>query len=119
MSTKVPIPFSEPAWLLGSPSPYYTESHRKWQKTCRAFIDEHLVQHAVQWERDAFVPLHVYGQFADARMLIPNLPTPLPVKILKKCGIHELPGGLKVEDYDYLHGMIYGDEVSMDNLVLL
>lgn len=65
----------------------------------------------MQWERDAFVPLHVYDEFAAANMLIPNLPAPLPVKILKKCGIHELPGGLKVEDFNYLHGMIYGDEV--------
>ena len=44
-------------------------------------------------------------------MLIPNLSAPLPVKELKKIGIHELPGGLKVEDYDYLHTSIYIDEV--------
>lgn len=112
MSQKALIPFSEPAWLTGAPSPYYTPSHRQWQKTCRAFISEHLTQYAIEWEREAFVPLHVYGQFSDAKMLLPNLPAPLPVKMLKKLGIHELPGGLKVEDFDYLHVMIYADEVS-------
>ena len=45
-------------------------------------------------------------------MLIPNLSAPLPVKALKKLGIHELPGGIKVEEYDYLHTSIYIDEVS-------
>jgi acyl-CoA dehydrogenase len=33
------------------------------------------------------------------------------VKLLKKLGIHELPGGLKVEDFDYMHTLIYVDEV--------
>jgi acyl-CoA dehydrogenase len=45
-------------------------------------------------------------------MLIPNLPAPLPVDILKNIGIHELPGGLKVEDFDYFHTLIYVDEVG-------
>lgn len=49
-------------------------------------------------------------------MLIPNLSAPLPIKELKSIGIHELPGGLKVEDYDYLHTSIYIDEVSFSPL---
>lgn len=46
-------------------------------------------------------------------MLIPNLSAPLPIEALKSNGIHELPGGLKVEDYDYLHTSIYIDEVNL------
>jgi len=106
------IPFSEPSYLTGAPSPYYSASHLKWQKTCREFIQENLLQNATQWERDAFVPLDVYKKFADAKMLIPNLPAPLPIGMLKKLGWNELPGGLKIEEFDYLHGMIYADEVS-------
>ncbi|KAI9735364.1 MAG: hypothetical protein M1818_006559 [Claussenomyces sp. TS43310] len=45
-------------------------------------------------------------------MLIPNLPAPLPVKLLKEIGIEELPGGLKVADFDYLHTLIYTDELA-------
>ena len=33
------------------------------------------------------------------------------MKLLKKLGIYELPGGLKVEDFDYMHTLIYVDEV--------
>jgi hypothetical protein len=54
----------------------------------------------------------LYAKFASANFLIPNLSPPLPVKLLKKLGIHELPGGLKVEDFDYIHTLIYVDEVS-------
>ena len=36
----------------------------------------------------------------------------MPIKWLHKCGIYELPGGLKVEDFDYLHTLIYVDEMA-------
>jgi acyl-CoA dehydrogenase len=58
----------------------------------------------------------LYKTFADNNMLIPNLSAPLPVETLKSVGIHELPGGLKVEDYDYLHTSIFIDEVSLCHL---
>jgi len=110
-STTTPIPFSEPPWLLGFPSPFYTESHRKWQKTCRAFIGENLVEHAVDWERDGEVPADVFKKFSRSHMLIPNLPAPLPVAALKRLGVHELPGGLPLEEFDYIHFSIYVSEM--------
>lgn len=105
------VPFSEPPYLSGLPSPYYNESHLRWQKTCRAFISENLLKHAIEWEREETVPEHVFTKFAEANFLIPNLPAPLPVAWLKKLGIHEMPGGIKVEEWDYLHTAIYIDEV--------
>ena len=57
------------------------------------------------------MPEHVFTKFAEANFLIPNLPAPLPVAWLKKLGIHEMPGGIKVEEWDYLHTAIYIDEV--------
>jgi acyl-CoA dehydrogenase len=44
-------------------------------------------------------------------MLIPSLPAPLPIEFLKSQGIHELLGGLKVEDFDYIHFAIYVNEM--------
>ncbi|KAF4620211.1 hypothetical protein G7Y89_g14610 [Cudoniella acicularis] len=111
MSKSVPIPFSEPPWLMGLPSAYYNESHRKWQKTCRALVDE-LMADAGEWERAGDVPADLYSKFAAANFLIPNLSSPLPVAWLKKLGIHTLPGDLKVEDFDYLHTLIYCDEMA-------
>lgn len=112
-----PIPFAEHPWINGLPSPYYTASHRKWQKTCRAFIYENMTRHALDWEREEMVPEHVFKTFADANMLIPMLPAPLPAAWLRKLGLGELPGGLKVEDFDYIHTAIYISEVRL--LILL
>lgn len=116
-NASVPIPFSEPPWLLGLPSPIFKPTHAHWQRTIRAFITEHLHSHAVEWEKAGTVPTHVFETFAKHNMLIPALPAPLPVAWLHRVGIHELLGGLKVEDFDYLHGLIYADEMSRSGLI--
>ncbi len=106
-----PIPFSEPPYLTGLPTPYYSSSHLSWQKACRTFIDENLHQHAMNWEREVSVPSDVFSTFAAANMLVPSLPAPLPIQWLKKLGVHEILGLVKVEDWDYMHTAIYIDEV--------
>ncbi|KAJ4188270.1 hypothetical protein NW767_011931 [Fusarium falciforme] len=111
MSSNVPVPFSEPPWLTGLLSPYYNESHIRWQKACRAFVDEHLAPFALEWETVGDVPSHVFTTFSKYNMLIPNLPAPLPVEMLRSLGIHELIGGLKVEEFDYFHFAIYINEM--------
>lgn len=55
------VPFSEPPWLCGLPSPYYNESHWRWQKYCRDFIDENLTKYALDWENAEEVPEEVYS----------------------------------------------------------
>ncbi|ETS85012.1 hypothetical protein PFICI_03037 [Pestalotiopsis fici W106-1] len=110
------LPFSEPPWLLGLPSPIYKDTHRKWQAAIRPFIEKHLLTKAREWERAETVPEHVFTDFASVNMLIPALPAPLPVAWLKRLGIHELLGGLKVEDFDYLHSLIFADEMARSGL---
>ncbi|KAI3397355.1 hypothetical protein diail_10805 [Diaporthe ilicicola] len=112
-----PIPFSEPPWLLGLPSPIFKETHHKWQANVRAFVEKNLMKDAIEWEKAEAVPPHVFETFAKANMLIPCLPAPLPVAWLKRLGIHELLGGLKVEEFDYLHGLIYADEMARPGVV--
>jgi len=113
---RTPIPFSEPPYLCGLPSPYYTPELRQWQKACRAFITEHLTQHAWDWEKEETVPEHVYEIFAKNHMLIPSLGAPLPVQQLKACGIHDILGVVKVEDWTYFHTLIYTDEMIRSGL---
>lgn len=112
----VPIPFSEPPWLIGLPSPIYKHTHYNWQRTIRAFITKHLHSHAIEWEKEGTVPPHVFETFAAHNMLTPALPAPLPAAWLHRLGIYELPGGLKVEDYDYLHAAIFADEMARSGL---
>lgn len=106
-----PSPLSEPSYLRGLPSPFYTQSHRDFQKKCRAFCWEHLISHALEWERLGTLPEHVFATFSKHHMLIPNLPSPLPVEWLRRLGIHDILG-VKVEDWDYIYTGIYCDEVG-------
>lgn len=106
-----PVPFSEPPYLTGIPSPLYSPSHLSWQKACRSFIEENLTQHVLDWERQEIVPPEVFQKFAAANMLIPSLPAPLPIEWLKRIGVHDILGVVKVEDWDYVHTAIYIDEV--------
>lgn len=115
-SKQVPVPFSEPPWLMGLPSPYYTPELRKWQQACRQFITENLTKHAWDWEKEETVPETVYGVFAKHHMLIPSMPAPLPVKELKAAGIHDILGVVKVEDFTYFHNFIYSDEMIRGGL---
>jgi acyl-CoA dehydrogenase len=110
-----PVPFSEPPWLSGHPSPYYNDSHRQWQKYCREFISDNLTKYAMRWENEGAIPEDTYAKFAAANMLIPNLPAPLPVATLKQAGIHKI-GPLKVEDFDNFHGSIYVSEMIRSGL---
>lgn len=111
-----PIPFSEPPWLLGQPTPIFKDTHRRWQADVRSFVESNLLRHAVEWDKAELVPPHVFEAFARANMLIPALPAPLPVGWLRRLGIHQLLGGLRVEDFDYLHALIYADEMSRSGL---
>ncbi|KAI9653080.1 MAG: hypothetical protein M1821_007731 [Bathelium mastoideum] len=115
MTSPTPIPFSEPPYLSGLPSPYFNESHRKWQKYCREFLEENLLQHAREWEEQETVPEHVFHTFNASNMLLPNLPAPLPVKWLERLDIHEI-GGVKLGEWDYLHCLIYLDEMARSGM---
>lgn len=115
--SNVLVPFSEPPWLSGLPSKYYNESHKKWQRDTREFIDRELNANAVEWETSELIPLTVYDTFAKARMLIPCLPAPLPAAILKKVGITHLLGGLPVAEFDAFHGAIFQDNMLRSGLM--
>lgn len=41
---------------MGLPSAYYNESHKRWQKTCRALVDELLMPEGGEWEKAGDVP---------------------------------------------------------------
>ncbi|KAK4636117.1 Acyl-CoA dehydrogenase apdG [Fulvia fulva] len=112
---EVPIPFSEPPYALGLPVPWYTPELQQWQRKCREFITEHLTKNAWEWEKEETVPEHVFKEFAQNRMLIPSLPSPLPVRELKDAGIHDVLG-VKVEDFTYWHNYIYGNEMLRSGL---
>ncbi|PLB43430.1 acyl-CoA dehydrogenase NM domain-like protein [Aspergillus steynii IBT 23096] len=110
-----PVPFSEPPYLRGLPSPYYSQGHRQFQSRCRAFIFENLLSRAMEFEQQAEVPAEIFHKFNEHNMLLPNLPAPLPIDWLKRLGVHDILG-VKVEEWDYLHAGIYADELARSGL---
>ncbi|KAJ3548246.1 hypothetical protein NM208_g1109 [Fusarium decemcellulare] len=99
-------PFSEAPWLTGVPTPYYSQSHRNWQRTCESFING-LFKDGLQWQKAGSAPSDLWQTFAQAGFIVPCMPAPLPAAQLEAAGITELPGGLKVKDYDYFHYLMY------------
>ncbi|KAJ4516298.1 hypothetical protein HRR83_001626 [Exophiala dermatitidis] len=110
MSTTISsVPFAEPSYLRGLPSPYFKKTHLDFQKRCRAFMNEHFLPHALEWETAGTVPEHVWHTFNKHNMLLPNLKSPLPVQWLKRLGLNDILG-VPVEEWDHLHTAIWVDE---------
>jgi acyl-CoA dehydrogenase len=105
-------PFAEPPWLRGLPSANYTESHRRWQRQCREFVGKTLVEEGANWELEGDIPAGIWEAFTESHMLLACLQPPLPVRELHSLGITELPGGVKIEDFDYIHSAIFADELG-------
>lgn len=109
------VPFSDPPYLLGLPSPFYQEKHLKFQKACRAWMDEHFTPFHLEWENAGNLPTDLFDKFNKFNMLLPNLPSPLPVKELHAVGIKDILG-TKIEDWDYVHSGIWIDEANRSGL---
>ncbi|KAF9873398.1 hypothetical protein CkaCkLH20_09211 [Colletotrichum karsti] len=110
------VPFADPPWLRGLPSPIFNDSHRRFQAACRKFLDENLHKHALDWETAEEVPADLFEKFAKANFILPALPAPLPVEWLRKLGITHMPGEVPIEEWDSVHTMIYSDEMSRSGL---
>lgn len=109
------VPFSEPPYIRGLASPIYKDTHRKWQKLCRAFMEEHLIPYARQYEEQDYVPPSLLQTFVKANMLVPLMATPLPCDILKKEGIHDVLG-IPIEEFDSIHSIICQDELCRSGI---
>ena len=64
------VPFAEPPWLAGLPSPYFNESHRKLQRAVREFVDEHVKPEAQEKELDGtFVSQELVDKMAANNLM--------------------------------------------------
>ncbi|GAM90433.1 hypothetical protein ANO11243_084760 [Dothideomycetidae sp. 11243] len=103
-----PVPYAEPSWLTPQyKSPYYTESHRKFRKGLREFVDSHLKQEAEEKEADGtYISQEMIDRMAENGILAMRLG---PGDHLKG---RTLPGGIKGEEFDYFHDLITCQELA-------
>jgi alkylation response protein AidB-like acyl-CoA dehydrogenase len=101
------VPFAEPPWYRGIPTPYYDQSHVEFRKRIRDYVDKHLLPNVDEWEERCAQR----GEEVDYRKL--NLAAAkegvLAPMYPKEIGGTPLPGGVK---FDAFHDLIWIDELA-------
>jgi len=72
------VPFAEPAWYRGVPTPYYNENHAAFRNKCREFIDTEIIPFCDDWDEAGGFPVEELRiKAAKAGVLAPWAPTEL------------------------------------------
>ncbi|CCU97476.1 unnamed protein product [Malassezia sympodialis ATCC 42132] len=101
------VPYAEPSWLVEPfHSPYYNESHRRFQKAVRVFCEEHVFPVAEACEANGKRPdielIKLMGENGlNAMRLGPG----------KHLHGRKLLGDVKPEEFDYFHELIITQEL--------
>jgi alkylation response protein AidB-like acyl-CoA dehydrogenase len=104
------VPFAEPAWYRGVPTPYYNANHAKFRDRCRAFLEKEVIPFRDEWDEAQTFPLQeLRGKASAAGILAPWAPA-------------ELGGTPPEGGWDYFMFLIWVDEctrVGAGGIVLL
>ncbi|KAJ6194061.1 LOW QUALITY PROTEIN: acyl-CoA dehydrogenase [Bipolaris maydis] len=65
------IPYAEPPWAQGKPSPYYNDSHRQLRSAMRDWVEKELMPVLEDCEASAQIPDAIYQKAAVAGVLMP------------------------------------------------
>lgn len=109
---KTNVPFGEPAWYRGIPTPYYQEKHVKWRAKVRNFVDTEMRPYANKWDEAKHTPFEELRKKAyDAGILSP-------------CWPEELGGTPPEGGWDNFMDLIWHDELARSgcggaNIVLI
>eukprot|EP01061_Rhynchopus_euleeides_P001973 TRINITY_DN114_c0_g3_i1.p1 TRINITY_DN114_c0_g3~~TRINITY_DN114_c0_g3_i1.p1 ORF type:complete len:523 (+),score=247.04 TRINITY_DN114_c0_g3_i1:95-1663(+) len=106
------VPYADPNFLQGLPSPYYDESHLRFRNAVAEFREKELAPIAEQSDRQGKYPtLDLYKKMGKAGILLARLgPGPWVKDAKEKLGI-SLPGGVEPEQYNYFHEMMCHDQM--------
>ncbi|KAK2595891.1 hypothetical protein N8I77_013680 [Diaporthe amygdali] len=104
------LPFAEPAWARGCPSPYYRDSHRRLRQAMRFWVEKNLIPHVQDWEKTASIPDWIYKKAADDGLLMPIAAGPTIPTDWK--GKYPIIGDIPAEEWDGFHDLIVHDEIG-------
>lgn len=102
------IPYSDPNWYQDWHSPYYNESHRRFRDAVREFVDKEISPYVDEWDDARKVPREVHEKCAKAGFLAIAAGLPWNTEY---AGDY-IAGGLKPEELDTFHELIFVDELS-------
>eukprot|EP00924_Labyrinthula_sp_SR-Ha-C_P013002 maker-scaffold_12-snap-gene-6.44-mRNA-1 protein AED:0.00 eAED:0.00 QI:206/1/1/1/1/1/2/452/516 len=102
------VPYGEPPAWQGFKSPYYNESHIKFRKTIRDFIEKEIREEAEAGEMSNKPPSdELFKKMGEFGMLAGRIGPGEHLKYVKN-----LPGGIKPEEFDYFHEGIIHEELG-------
>ncbi|KAF9496768.1 acyl-CoA dehydrogenase NM domain-like protein [Pleurotus eryngii] len=112
IGAKSEIPYAEPTWLMpGYHSPYYTDSHRKFQVAFREFVERVVLPDAQAREEDGKRPSQsVFDEMAKLNIIAMRFG---PGKHLE--GRTLMNGLVKPEEFDCFHELIMAQELGRLN----
>lgn len=102
------LPWAEPAWYTGRPSPYYKESHRRLRKAVRDWVEVNVIPNIEYWEVDGKVPDSIYHQCAKDGLL---MPIAAGRRIPEEWRDYPIIGSIKPEEWDGFHDFVLWDEL--------
>ncbi|KAH6639545.1 acyl-CoA dehydrogenase-like protein [Boeremia exigua] len=102
------LPWAEPSWYTGRPSPYYEDSHRKLRDYVRAWCDENISPFSEEWVQSGAVDPAIYAKCASAGLLVPIA---FGKSIPAQYSNYPIAAGIKPEDWDGFHDFILWDEL--------
>ncbi|KAI8276156.1 hypothetical protein K4K60_008057 [Colletotrichum sp. SAR11_57] len=98
--------WGEPAWFNALESPYYNDSHRRFQAYVRDFVDTHLLPYAQEWEAAGECPLAARLQFAKSGLAFLDVPREYRPRELMTIA------GIPFDELDVFHELILMDEMA-------
>ena len=100
------LPWAEPPWYTGRPSPYYNDSHRHLRNEVRKWVEDNVDTEA--WEAAGEVPKEIYLKCAKDGLL---MPIAAGRRIPKEWYGYPIIGGIKPEEWNGFHDMVLWDEL--------
>ncbi|KAF6827214.1 acyl-dehydrogenase [Colletotrichum musicola] len=99
-------PWTEPAWFNSLESPYYNDSHRRFQAYVRRYVDTHLLPHAQEWEAAGEAPPEARLRFAESGLAFLDVPREYrPAELMTVAGV-------PFNELDAFHELILMDEMA-------
>lgn len=109
------VPYGESTFWRGWNSPYYKQSHVQFRAGLREWIDKELAPVASEQDETGEAPsLELYQKMGRAGILAMCVSSPHNKEVIRKfCDQYNvtLPGGLKPEDIDAFHNLIFAEEI--------
>ncbi|KAF1813436.1 acyl-CoA dehydrogenase-like protein [Eremomyces bilateralis CBS 781.70] len=102
------LPWAEPPWYQGRPSPYYKPTHIQLRDAVRKWCEDNVMDQSDQWEEDGKIPDEIYRKCGEDGLL---MPIAAGKKIPKEWAHYPIIGGIKPEDWDGFHDFILWDEL--------